>query len=106
MAIGKVKWFNNAKGYGFILPEEGGEDLFAHYSAIRMDGYKALKAGQDVIFEIVQGPKGLQAVNITEVGGSVSDEDPSAKLGSSVDSNVEPYEVKLHETPGSDESST
>ena len=48
MAIGKVKWFNNAKGYGFVLPEEGGEDLFVHYSAIQMDGYKTLKAGQEV----------------------------------------------------------
>ena len=66
MINGKVKWFNNAKGYGFILPDEGGEDLFAHYSAITMDGYKTLKAGQSVQFEIVEGPKGLHAVNIQE----------------------------------------
>ena len=52
MAIGKVKWFNNAKGYGFVVADEFGEDLFAHYSAIEMDGYKTLKAGQDVQFEI------------------------------------------------------
>jgi CspA family cold shock protein len=64
MAIGKVKWFNNAKGYGFVLPEEGGEDLFVHYSAIQMDGYKTLKAGQEVQFDIAEGPKGLHAVNI------------------------------------------
>ena len=64
MATGKVKWFNNAKGYGFILPEEGGEDLFAHYSSIEMDGYKTLKAGQDVEFDILEGPKGHHAVNI------------------------------------------
>ena len=64
MAMGKVKWFNNAKGYGFILPDEGGEDLFAHYSSIEMDGYKTLKAGQEVGFDIVEGPKGLHAVNI------------------------------------------
>jgi CspA family cold shock protein len=64
MANGKVKWFNNAKGYGFIIEEGKNEDLFAHYSAIRMDGYKTLKAGQPVIFEIIQGPKGLHAVNI------------------------------------------
>lgn len=65
MLNGKVKWFNNAKGYGFIL-EDGkpDEDLFAHYSAIQMDGYKTLKAGQPVRFEIIQGPKGLHAVNI------------------------------------------
>ncbi|MHC8287557.1 cold shock domain-containing protein CspD [Pseudomonas sp. XS1P51] len=61
---GKVKWFNNAKGYGFINEEGKSEDLFAHYSAIRMDGYKTLKAGQAVVFEIIQGPKGLHAVNI------------------------------------------
>jgi CspA family cold shock protein len=61
---GKVKWFNNAKGYGFINEEGKTEDLFAHYSAIQMDGYKTLKAGQAVVFEIIQGPKGLHAVNI------------------------------------------
>ncbi len=71
MPIGKVKWFNNAKGYGFILPgeegngEEGnGEDLFVHYSSITMEGYKTLKAGQLVNYEIIQGPKGLHAINI------------------------------------------
>ncbi|KQZ83605.1 MULTISPECIES: cold shock domain-containing protein CspD [unclassified Pseudomonas] len=61
---GKVKWFNNAKGYGFINEDGKTEDLFAHYSAIQMDGYKTLKAGQSVVFEIIQGPKGLHAVNI------------------------------------------
>ncbi|MGY4526705.1 cold shock domain-containing protein CspD [Pseudomonas sp. TE21394] len=65
MASGKVKWFNNAKGYGFINEEGKSEDLFAHFSAIQMDGYKTLKAGQAVSFEIVQGPKGLHAVNIS-----------------------------------------
>jgi CspA family cold shock protein len=69
MAIGNVKWFNNAKGYGFILPDDSGEDLFAHYSAIEMDGYKTLKAGQTVSFDIVEGPKGLHAVNIQYAGG-------------------------------------
>jgi CspA family cold shock protein len=64
MATGKVKWFNNAKGYGFILPEQGGEDLFAHYSMIQMDGYKTLRAGQDVVFDVEAGPKGMHAVNI------------------------------------------
>jgi CspA family cold shock protein len=65
MAVGKVKWFNNAKGYGFIIEEGKTEDLFAHYSAIKMDGYKTLKAGQPVAFEIIQGPKGLHAVEIS-----------------------------------------
>ena len=64
---GKVKWFNNAKGYGFINERNKTEDLFAHYSAITMDGYKTLKAGQEVEFEIIQGPKGLHAVNISAV---------------------------------------
>ncbi|VVN02535.1 cold shock domain-containing protein [Pseudomonas fluorescens] len=72
MAVGKVKWFNNAKGFGFINTDakegrdENGKDIdfFAHYSAIEMDGYKTLKAGQNVSFEIVQGPKGLHAVKI------------------------------------------
>lgn len=64
MATGQVKWFNNAKGFGFILPDDGGSDLFAHYSAIGMDGYKTLKAGQPVEFETLEGPKGLHATNI------------------------------------------
>jgi CspA family cold shock protein len=64
MVSGKVKWFNNAKGYGFIVADDRDEDLFAHYSAIQMDGYKTLKAGQPVSFDIIQGPKGLHAVNI------------------------------------------
>ncbi|MDZ3991267.1 cold shock domain-containing protein CspD [Pseudomonas sp. Teo4] len=72
MASGKVKWFNNAKGYGFINEEGKTDDLFAHFSAIQMDGYKTLKAGQAVTFEIVQGPKGLHAVNISGVGATTS----------------------------------
>lgn len=71
MAIGKVKWFNNAKGYGFVVSDDFKEDLFAHYSAIVMDGYKTLKAGQDVEFEITDGPKGKHAVNIRPTGTNV-----------------------------------
>jgi CspA family cold shock protein len=67
MLSGKVKWFNNAKGYGFIVADGRDEDLFAHYSAIQMDGYKTLKAGQAVKFDILQGPKGLHAVNISSI---------------------------------------
>lgn len=67
MAVGKVKWFNNAKGYGFIIEDGKEEDLFAHYSAIRMEGYKTLKAGQAVKFDIIQGPKGLHAIEIHNV---------------------------------------
>lgn len=68
MAIGTVKWFNNAKGYGFILPEGGGEDLFAHYSSIHMEGYKTLKSGQQVSYELIPGPKGMHATNIRPLG--------------------------------------
>jgi len=64
MATGTVKWFNDSKGFGFVTPDAGGEDLFAHFSAITMDGFKTLKEGQKVQFEITQGPKGAQASNI------------------------------------------
>ena len=64
MRTGTVKWFNNTKGYGFILADDGSGDIFAHYSAIDMDGYKPLKAGQSVQFEAEQGPKGLHAKKI------------------------------------------
>ena len=65
MATGTVKWFNNAKGFGFIRPEEGGEDIFAHYSTIQMEGYRTLKAGQNVDYELDAGPKGDNAASIT-----------------------------------------
>lgn len=64
MAIGIVKWFSNNKGYGFISPEGGGTDVFAHFSAIEMEGYKTLKQGQEVEYEVSEGPKGPQALNI------------------------------------------
>ena len=64
MSSGIVKWFSNAKGYGFILSDEGNEDIFAHFSAIEMDGYKTLKEGQKVAFDVTTGPKGLQATHI------------------------------------------
>ena len=62
---GTVKWFNDAKGFGFITPDNGGEDLFAHFSSIQMNGFKTLKEGQKVLYEVAQGPKGKQALNIT-----------------------------------------
>ena len=68
MATGKVKWFNNAKGFGFIREDGRDEDIFAHYSTISMDGYRTLKAGQDVEFDLSEGPKGLHAVNIKVPG--------------------------------------
>lgn len=64
MKTGTVKWFNNAKGYGFILADNSNEDLFAHYSTIQMDGYRTLKAGQAVKFETQAGDKGTHAINI------------------------------------------
>jgi len=66
MATGTVKWFNNAKGYGFVTPDQGEQDIFIHFSAITMDGYKTLKEGQKVQFELEEGPKGLHAANLTE----------------------------------------
>ncbi len=65
MATGKVKWFNETKGFGFITPDAGGEELFAHYSAIQTEGFKVLKENQRVTYDVVQGQKGLQASNIT-----------------------------------------
>ncbi|MEJ2360069.1 MAG: cold-shock protein [Gammaproteobacteria bacterium] len=64
MATGTVKWFNNSKGYGFIAPNEGGDDVFVHFSAIKADGYRTLNEGQNVSYEVEQGPKGLQATNV------------------------------------------
>lgn len=64
MATGTVKWFNDAKGFGFITPDGGGEDLFAHFSAIQGRGFRSLQEGQKVSFDIVNGPKGKQASNI------------------------------------------
>ncbi|MBI3600101.1 MAG: cold-shock protein [Nitrospinae bacterium] len=63
MAKGKVKWFNESKGYGFIKQDDG-EDVFVHFSAIKSEGFKTLKEGQEVEFEVKQGDKGLQAVNV------------------------------------------
>ena len=67
MATGKVKWFNDAKGFGFIEQEEGGKDIFVHFSAIQDEGFKTLREGQEVSFDVVEGPKGPQATNVTKV---------------------------------------
>ena len=67
MARGRITWFNDAKGYGFIEQPDGGDDVFVHFSAINMEGFKTLSEGQEVEFEVRQGDKGLQAANVTRV---------------------------------------
>lgn len=67
MKIGIVKWFNNSKGYGFIKADESDDDIFAHFSNVEMEGYKTLKRGQKVSFDVIDGPKGLQAQHIQPI---------------------------------------
>ena len=78
MPSGTVKWFNDAKGFGFIQPDGGGPDAFAHFSAIQMDGYKSLKEGARVDFELAQGAKGLMATNIRAEGAPAAPPAPTA----------------------------
>ena len=70
MPVGKVKWFNDLKGFGFIEPDDGGPDVFAHFSAIDMDGFKTLKEGSRVSYEVNEGPKGLLAIHIRAEGAA------------------------------------
>ena len=78
MARGEVKWFNNAKGWGFIIPESGGDDIFVHFSAIQGTGYKTLVAGQIVSFELERGERGLHAANVTALEAIiVAEEEPA-----------------------------
>ena len=67
MAKGTVKWFNNSKGYGFITPEDGSKDVFVHHNSIQGEGYKSLDEGQTVEFEVQQGQKGLEAINVAKM---------------------------------------
>ena len=81
MALGTVKWFNDAKGFGFIEPEGGGEDVFAHFSAIQMDGFRTLKQGGKVSYDLVQGLKGQLAQNICPADAGGSPSRPQATAG-------------------------
>ncbi|MCA0244563.1 MAG: cold-shock protein [Proteobacteria bacterium] len=77
MAFGVVKWFNDAKGFGFIEPDGGGADVFAHFSAVQMDGFRTLKQGSRVTFEMVAGPKGQLAQNIRPLAGAEASPQPA-----------------------------
>lgn len=83
MVNGTVKWFNDAKGFGFIEPEGGGADVFAHFSAVQMEGFRTLKQGSMVSYELVQGPKGDLAQNIRSVGADIT-------AGEVLTSDIEP----------------
>lgn len=91
MPNGIVKWFNNAKGYGFIVPDDGGDDLFAHFSAVTMDGYKTLSAGDQVQFDVTVGEKGPQATNIVAKGTNtgLSETDSGKDVGGAAESASE-----------------
>lgn len=80
MAIGTVKWFNDAKGFGFIEPDQGGGDVFAHFSAIQMDGFRTLKQGSKVQYELIAGPKGMLAQNIQPVDAAMAEQAQSDPL--------------------------
>ena len=90
MEKGVVKWFNNAKGYGFILSEKDNQDVFVHYSSIDMNGYRTLRTGQAILFDSIAGPKGLHATAIRmidEVEGNVKDESQSSSSDIDTDAN-------------------
>lgn len=87
MPQGKVKWFNNAKGYGFIVEDGCSDDLFVHFSSIQMDGYKTLKAGQPVLFDKKPGDKGTHAVNILPADAGASQSERTDTSSSATDTN-------------------
>ena len=83
MAVGTVKWFNDAKGFGFIEPEGGGADVFAHFSAIQMDGFRTLRQGSKVSFDVAEGPKGQLAQNILLIEPDSASDRPQSASGDS-----------------------
>ena len=95
MATGTVKWFNDAKGFGFIEPDHGEGDVFAHFSAIQMDGFRTLKQGARVNYELVAGPKGMLAHNIQQIDAAPSDTTP----GGLDDLHFRDHPVSVHSLP-------
>ena len=81
MAVGTVKWFNDAKGFGFIEPEGGGADVFAHFSAIQMDGFRTMRQGSKVSFDVAEGPKGQLAQNISPIDSGAAADRPQSASG-------------------------
>lgn len=90
MTLGTVKWFNDAKGFGFIEPEGGGPDVFAHFTSIQSEGYRTLKQGGRVSFDLVEGPKGVLAQNIRALGRDEDAASPSAAGSTAPAASVAP----------------
>ena len=103
MTAGTVKWFNDAKGFGFIEPQGGGDDVFAHFSAIQMEGFRTLQQGEQVTYELVQGPKGRLAQNIRPTrsasAGTLADDSESMPLEDTADEALESVSGALAASP-------
>ena len=101
MATGTVKWFNDAKGFGFIEPDQGGGDVFAHFSAIQMDGFRTLKQGSKVQYDLVAGPKGMLAQNIQPLSSAPSqpDEHALSEAGALEDLHFRDRDGSTHSLP-------